>query len=46
MKFVDCYRKIDLAKTLDAKMNGLQVNCPKAVAWFFILFASSLIGKL
>ena len=46
MKFVDCYRKIDLAKTLDAKMNGLQVNCPKAVAWSFFIFVSSLIGKL
>ena len=46
IKFVDYYRKIDLAKTMDAKMNGLQVNCPKAVAWSFFLFASFLIGKL
>ena len=46
IEFVGDYRKIDLAKTMDAKMNGLQVNCPKAVAWFFFLFISFLIGKL
>ena len=46
IKFVGCYRKIDLAKTIDTKMNGLQVNCPKAVAWFFFIFVSFLIGKL
>ena len=31
---------------MDTKMNGLQVNYPKAVAWSFFIFISSLIGKL
>ena len=46
IEFVGYYRKIDLTKAMDAKMNGFQINCPKAVAWFFILFALFLIGKL
>ena len=46
IKFVDNYYKIDLTKTIDSKMNGLQINCPKTVAWFFFLFVSFLIGKL
>ena len=31
---------------MDVKMNGLQINCPKKVAWFFFFFALFLIGKL
>ena len=31
------YRKIDLAKTMAANMNGLQINCPKTVERSFFL---------
>ena len=45
IKFVDYYRKIDLAKTINGSINGMQINCPKAVERSFF-FASLLIGKL
>ena len=37
IKFLGDYRKIDLAKKMDAKMNGLQINCPKKVERSFFL---------
>ena len=45
IKFVDYYRKIDLAKTMDAKMNDLQINCPKKVerSFFLLLITNSKI---
>ena len=46
IEFVGYYRKIDLTKTMDAKMNGLQINCPKNVAWFFFLFLSFFHRKI
>ena len=37
VKFVDYYRKIDLAKKMNGSINGMQINCPKTVAKFFSL---------
>ena len=37
LKIISVILKIDLAKTMAANMNGLQINCPKTVERSFFL---------